>query len=352
MSDTMLQYQATQKGGPFVLATVPKPTPDPTDVCIRITAVALNPLDWKMLSRGEMIQDWPATLGLDAAGVVESVGESVTAFYPGDEVFCLCGIGGKTAGFQEIVTVPEHFVAKKPVDRSFEDVAGLPICYLTAAAAILYGLHIPIPHISPTAPGDATPTLRSVLVLGGASAVGSAAIQMLRFALPDATIFATCSPKHTTRLQWLGASHWIHRNEPVAHAVKASVREGVDAIVDCVSAAELDFTIFPALRSDGPRLYSQVFSGRTVDVPENVESTVVFGRQVFGAPGGLNAMKALGKLLDEDKYKLPVPTVVIGKGWDAVGAGLQRFKAGVSGQKLVVTIESPELCAQTMTSQG
>ena len=126
MANTMLQYQATQQGGPFALATVPKPTPEPTDVCIRIKAVALNPLDWKMASRGEMVQAWPATFGLDGAGIVEAVGDQVTNFQPGDEVFSLCGIGGKTAGFQDIVTVSQHFVSKKPASRSFEEVVSLP----------------------------------------------------------------------------------------------------------------------------------------------------------------------------------------------------------------------------------
>lgn len=127
MSDqTMLQYQATQQGGPFALATVPRATPSPTEVCIRVQAVALNPLDWKMASRGEMVQSWPAVFGLDVAGLVESVGQDVTAFKPGDKVFSLAGIGGKAAGFQEVVTVPQHFVAAKPAQCSVEDAASLP----------------------------------------------------------------------------------------------------------------------------------------------------------------------------------------------------------------------------------
>jgi NADPH:quinone reductase-like Zn-dependent oxidoreductase len=126
MSNTIIQYQALEKGGAFTLATVPKPHPEANDVCIRVKAVALNPLDWNMYSRGAMVQDWPATFGLDGAGVVESVGSDVTAFHPGDEVFSLCGIGGKTAGFQELVTVPQHFVSKKPSALKFEEVVSLP----------------------------------------------------------------------------------------------------------------------------------------------------------------------------------------------------------------------------------
>lgn len=126
MSDTMLQYQAVKQGGPFTLVTVPRPKPDPTDVCIRTKAVALNPLDFKMLTRGEMVRSWPAVFGLDGAGVVEEVGDEVTDFKPGQEVFALCGIGGKTAGFQQVVTVPQHFVSQKPASLSFEQVASLP----------------------------------------------------------------------------------------------------------------------------------------------------------------------------------------------------------------------------------
>lgn len=96
--------------------------------------------------------------------------------------------------------------------------------------------------------------------------------------------------------------------------------------------------VFGALRRDGPRMYSQVFTGQSVMVPDGVQSAVVFGRQVFEAPGGLSAMAALGKLIDEKKYKFPVPTTIVGKGWDAIETGLQQFEMGVSGQKLIVVI--------------
>ncbi|KAI5463842.1 chaperonin 10-like protein [Mariannaea sp. PMI_226] len=339
MSNYMLQYQAARQGGPFVLATVQRPDPDPTDVSIRVKAVALNPLDWKMMSRGEMVQSWPATFGLDAAGVVERVGSQVTAFKPGDEVFSLCGIGGKAAGFQEVVTVPQHFVALKPPSCSFLDAASLPICYLTAAAAILFGLHVPIPHISPLAPGEPMPTPRSVLVLGGASAVGGAAIQMLRRALPNATIITTASTKHRERLCKLGATDVIDRHSSVVSAVAGILPNGVDAVLDCVTGAASDPGIFKAFSNDGLRIYSQVFTGQKVTVPDNVQSAVVFGRQVFGAPGGLSAMSALGQLVAEHKYQIPVPVRVIGNGWHSIGPGLQSFEKGVSGEKLVVFIE-------------
>lgn len=120
------QLQATQKGGPFAFVPVPKPDPGPDEVCIRMKAIGLNPLDWKQLYLGEMVQAWPATFGIDGAGIVEGVGQDVTKFKVGDEVFSLFGHGARAAAFQEISTVPEHHVAKLPNNLSFEEAASLP----------------------------------------------------------------------------------------------------------------------------------------------------------------------------------------------------------------------------------
>jgi len=126
MSKTSLQYQIPKQGGSFTDVSVPHPTPGPDEICIRTRAVALNPLDWKSRAFGVMVQSWPAVLGVDAAGVIDSVGESVKDFEPGDEVFTLCGMGNRAGAFQEIITVPSHLVAKKPVSLTFEEAASLP----------------------------------------------------------------------------------------------------------------------------------------------------------------------------------------------------------------------------------
>lgn len=126
MSRTSLQYQVLKHGAPLTKLSVPYPTPGPTEICIRPKAVALNPLDWKRQKFGVMVESWPIVLGIDAAGIVDSVGESVRDFKPGDEVFCACGMDIRKGGFQEIITVPSHFVAKKPASLTFEEAASLP----------------------------------------------------------------------------------------------------------------------------------------------------------------------------------------------------------------------------------
>ena len=124
--ETVIQYQATQKGGPFALVSVPKPVPDHNEVSIRMKALGLNPIDWKRFHYGVRVESWPAVFGSDGSGIVEAVGDGVTKFKRGDEVFGVFGGGLKGGAFQEIATVPETFIAKKPGNVSFEEAASLP----------------------------------------------------------------------------------------------------------------------------------------------------------------------------------------------------------------------------------
>ena len=121
-----MQYQALGKGGPFMTKSTPKPVPGPDEVCIRLKAVALNPLDCKKLYMGFMIKSWPTVLGIDGAGVIDAVGENISNFKVGDEVFSLFGHESRSASFQEVAIVPEMFVAQRPSNLTYEEAASLP----------------------------------------------------------------------------------------------------------------------------------------------------------------------------------------------------------------------------------
>ncbi|KAG8408387.1 putative secondary metabolism biosynthetic enzyme [Metarhizium acridum] len=348
---TIKQYVAVKKGGPFQMVTGPYPTPRPGEVCIRNRAVGLNPLDWKNLYHGEMVKSWPEVFGIDTAGIVEAVGVDVTAFQPGDAVMSLAGHGGWAGAFQEVTTVPEHFVCKKPVAWTFEEASSVPICYLTAAAAVTKALGTPLPylredlgpgreHVS-NGNGVTIPPIRSVLVVGGSSGVGASAVQLLRQALPLATILTTNSPKHNDHIVKLGATTCIDRHDPnmVTTAKSASpAGGGVDAIIDAVGGAADNARLFDALRPDGPRVYSQVFTGDKIAIPDGVSSVAVFGRMMFQLPGGMLTMSKLVELVDNGKFKLPLQISIGGKGLEAIGTSLEKLKAGVSRTKLVVSL--------------
>jgi threonine dehydrogenase-like Zn-dependent dehydrogenase len=115
-------------------------------------------------------------------------------------------------------------------------------------------------------------------------------------------------------------------------------RSGVDAILDSVSATAGQPAVFTALNPTVPKIYSQVVTGANVEAPEGIKSTVVFGRQIFDAKGGLTAMPRLASLIESGKYKLPVKVEVIGKGFDAIERGLDKLTKGVSGTKYVVSL--------------
>lgn len=126
MSNESLQYQLPEKGGQFALIRVPTSTPGPNEISIRTKAIGLNGIDWKNRAFGIMIQKWPAVLGVDAAGLVEAIGEGVQGFQPGDEVLCLAGMDARSGAFQEVLTVPAHWVAHKPASLTFEQASSIP----------------------------------------------------------------------------------------------------------------------------------------------------------------------------------------------------------------------------------
>ena len=75
---------AVQK--PFIIDTVPIPSVVPGEILVKVEATALNPLDWKIWWDNIFVKDYPAILGIDAAGIVEKVGEGVTNVVKGDRV--------------------------------------------------------------------------------------------------------------------------------------------------------------------------------------------------------------------------------------------------------------------------
>ncbi|KAK6197228.1 hypothetical protein LQW54_010797 [Pestalotiopsis sp. IQ-011] len=333
---TIQQYQTALQGGPSSLITVPSPIPGPNEVCIQPRAVAVNPIDWKNVQFGATVQSWPAVLGIDGAGIVESVGSGVTVFKAGDEVISYAnGIIGK-GSWADVYTVPENYVARKPEKLSWEEAVSLPIAYLTAAATIRVGLKIQLPGLSRIPDSNAP---KSVLVLGGSSSVGSAAIQLLRLALPSVHIVATSSAQHHPHLKSLGASECLDRSaQDDDAALKAETPDGAgfDAIIDAVGACTSSPTVYAALRVHGPRLCAAVVTGPPATFPAGVQGTLVGGQDFLDAEG--EAMPYLARLVDEGKYTLPVKVEVLGKGWDKIDVGLARYPVGVSGAKMIVSL--------------
>lgn len=226
------------------------------------------------------------------------------------------------------------------------------VCIITAAAAIVVGLKIPLPGLGTTQLDQATAP-NSVLVLGGSSVVGASVVQLLRLALgPSARIVATSAPGHHTFLTaHMGATACLDR---VAQGDVAALRRagapatsdaadaaaGYDAIVDAVGACAQQPQVLDALRSDGLRMFAEgaTGSGTSTPVPEGVTSTLIIGHTIFNTDGGKDFFRYVAKLVAEGQFKVAAKVDMVGNGLEAVEAGLEKLRKGVSGAKLVVTL--------------
>ncbi|HLO03931.1 MAG TPA: zinc-binding dehydrogenase [Symbiobacteriaceae bacterium] len=204
------------------IADLPRPTPGPGEVLVRVHAAGLNPVDYKMAEAGHVKWAYPFILGLDVAGTVVELGEGVTEWQPGDAVY-YHGDLSRPGGFAEWAVVAAHVVAPIPAGLSFAQAAALPCAGFTAYQALYRKLHIE--------PGQ------SVLVTGGAGGVGGFAVQLA--AHTGCSVIATCSTQNLEYVRSLGATHVVdYTKEDVVERVRALTDgRGVDAAVDTVSRA-------------------------------------------------------------------------------------------------------------------
>ena len=112
----------------------------------------------------------------------------------------------------------------------------------------------------------------------------------------------------------------------------------MEMILDAVASSASQKDIFATLRADGPKEYSEVFTGTPTQVPDGVRKHVIFGRKLFETPGGHNAMTALADLVRKGDYKIPIQLQNVGSGFEATGPGLEELKRGVSATKSVVSL--------------
>ncbi len=187
-----------QYGPPDVLQIdeIEKPIPRDKQVLVKVHASSINAADYRgmkntMLMRmtgGGFSKPNNPRVGTDVAGQVEAVGENVTRFQPGDEVF-----GCAHGAFGEYVLAREAYLVLKPANRSFAEAAALPVAALTALQGIRYAGGIQ--------PGQ------KVLIQGASGGVGTFAVQLAKSA--GAEVTAVCSPRNLDMARSIGADHVI-----------------------------------------------------------------------------------------------------------------------------------------------
>jgi NADPH:quinone reductase-like Zn-dependent oxidoreductase len=209
----------TERGGPEVLKVQERPDPPvgPGEVRIAVKAAGINFAD--TLARIGLYPDSPkvpCVVGYEAAGEVESVGDGVESFRPGDRVLA----GTRFNGQAELVTVRENMVYELPEHLSFEEGAAFPVNYATAQAGLVV--------MGGLKPGE------RVLIHAAAGGVGISATQIAKRI--GAEVFGTASASKHEAIRAQGVDHAIdYRTEDFAEAVRRITGgEGIDVAFDAL----------------------------------------------------------------------------------------------------------------------
>jgi NADPH2:quinone reductase len=225
-----IEYSVT--GGPEVLTLVEGPVPDPGpgEVRVQIHRSGVNPTDWKSRrgERGGVPVHPPQVPNQDGSGVVDAVGEGADAAMLGRRVWIWEAAHLRPSGgtAQEYAVLPANHVVPLPDGASFDLGASLGVPFLTAHRCLT------VTEDGPTRLGPGTLAGRTVLVAGGAGAVGNAAIQLARWS--DATVITTVSsPEKGHLAACAGADHVIdYRRQDVVAEVRGIAPDGVNTIVE------------------------------------------------------------------------------------------------------------------------
>lgn len=235
---TMRAAIARSSAEPMEVCSIERPTPQSGQVLVRIVASGVNPLDTKIYAGAapHARHPLPAILGLDLAGVVESVGPGVERYRPGDAVYGMTGgVGGHPGTLAQFAAVDAELLAFKPANLSMREAAALPLVFITAWEGLV--------------DRAALRANQTVLIHGGAGGIGHIAVQLAN-AL-GATVCATGSAPQREQIERLGATFIDYGGESVSdYVARLTGGAGFDVILDTVGGATLDAS-FAAVRRFG-----------------------------------------------------------------------------------------------------
>lgn len=225
-----IAYSETGPSSVLQLVERDIPQPGPGEVRVRIVVSAVNPTDWKARAGARAGRPTPfpeVVPNQDGAGFVDAVGAGVTGFEVADRVWVFLAAHERPTGTaQEFAVLAADRIVRLPDAAGFDLGASLGVPAMTAHRALT------VYEGGPGRLGPGALDGRTVLVAGGAGAVGHAAIQLARWA--GARVITTVSsPEKATLATAAGARHVVnYRTDDVAAAIRAIAPDGVDQVVE------------------------------------------------------------------------------------------------------------------------
>jgi NADPH:quinone reductase-like Zn-dependent oxidoreductase len=278
----MKAIRLLEYGGPLVFNDVPTPTIARDEILVKIKSTAVNHLDLVKGSgtaRQILPIDLPWIPGHEFSGVVEQIGSDVAAWAPGDAVFGTSGMGA----YAEYLAVKPESIARKPSNLSFEEAASVPVASQTAWQGLFTHGHLE--------------KGQTILIHGGAGAVGAYAVQLASHA--GATIIATASGDDEAYLNSIGASQVIDYR---AVQFEKVLREKVDLVFDLIGG-DTQKRSFLVLKEGG----HLVAATQPVSQEETARHRVS-GAMMRLAPSA-DGLHKIARLLEEGTIRPDVATV-------------------------------------------
>src|SRR5882724_4542774 len=278
----MKAVRLLEYGGQLVFNDLATPTIARDEILVKVKSTAVNHLDLVEASgtaRQILPIDLPWIPGHEFSGVVEQIGSDVAACAPGDAVFGISGMGA----YAEYLAVKAAAIARKPSNLSFEEAASVPVASQTAWQGIFTHGHLE--------------KGQTILIHGGAGAVGAYAVQLASHA--GATVIATASGDDAAYLNSLGASRVINYRET---QFEKALREKVDVVFDLIGG-DTQKRSFLVLKEGGHLV--------SATQPVSQEETTrhhVSGVMMTLAPSG-DGLGRIARLLEEGTIRPDVATV-------------------------------------------
>lgn len=324
---------------PLEVKEAPLWTPKENEVLIKNHAVAINPIDGSVQQFAYLPLEYPSILGSDVAGEVVAVGPNVTRWKEGDRIIghglVFWDLKTEGAAFQDYTIVTTNMGSEIPANVAFEDAVVLPLCLSTASTGLFHEHYLGLQL--PTSPAQ-KPIGKTLVIWGGASCVGSNAIQLAKAAGYE--VITTASPKNFDYVKSLGTDVVFDYNsvtvtEDILSALKGETLAGV---LDCIGYSATPHCLEIAQKADGHKFVATT-KPRFPTPPEGIE--------IKHIRGDLLVTNSLGKSIYEDflpkalgagSYVVAPKPTVIGKGLEHVQDGIHAIMKGVSATKIVVTL--------------
>ncbi|XP_030532760.1 chloroplast envelope quinone oxidoreductase homolog [Rhodamnia argentea] len=245
-------------GGPAGLkhVDIPVPAPKKGEVLLKLEAISINPVDWKLrkgMLRPVLPPKFPHIPATDLAGEVVKVGPAVKKFKPGDKVVAILN-HFKGGGFAEFAVANESLTVARPPEVSAPEGASLAVAGLTALQALTQAAGVKLNGSGP---------LKNILITAASGGVGHYAVQLAK--LGNAHVTATCGARNIDLVKSLGADEVLDYKTPEGAALKSPSGKKYDFVVHC--ANDFPWSVFEPNLSE---------CGKVIDITPNASAMLTF----------------------------------------------------------------------------